>query len=72
MGGQAVLEGVMMRSPHSYAAVVRRKNGSLVVREQEMLVKDLVHVPIIISLGVVVLILAASVVLSLIKRNKEQ
>ncbi len=26
----------MMRSPHSYAAVVRRKNGTLVVREQEM------------------------------------
>lgn len=26
----------MMRSPHSYAAVVRRKSGTLVVREQEM------------------------------------
>lgn len=36
IGGQALIEGVMMRSPHSYAAVVRRKNGTLVVREQEM------------------------------------
>jgi uncharacterized protein YqhQ len=36
IGGQALIEGVMMRSPHSYAAVVRRRNGALVVREQEM------------------------------------
>jgi uncharacterized protein YqhQ len=36
IGGQALIEGVMMRSPHSYAAVVRRKNRTLVVREQEM------------------------------------
>jgi uncharacterized protein YqhQ len=36
IGGQALIEGVMMRSPHSYAAVVRRKNGALIVREQEM------------------------------------
>jgi uncharacterized protein YqhQ len=36
IGGQALIEGVMMRSPHSYAAVVRRKNRTLVVREQAM------------------------------------
>src|SRR6185436_4447759 len=36
IGGQALIEGVMMRSPHSFAAVVRRKNGCLVVREREM------------------------------------
>jgi uncharacterized protein YqhQ len=36
IGGQALIEGVMMRSPHSYAAVVRRRDGSLVVREEEM------------------------------------
>lgn len=34
IGGQAVLEGVMMRAPHSFAIVVRRKDGSLVVRER--------------------------------------
>jgi uncharacterized protein YqhQ len=36
IGGQALIEGVMMRSPHSFAAVVRRRDGSLVVREREM------------------------------------
>ncbi|CAN5649987.1 DUF1385 domain-containing protein [soil metagenome] len=34
IGGQAVLEGVMMRSPKSFAIVVRRMDGSLVVRER--------------------------------------
>ena len=36
IGGQALIEGVMMRSPHSFAAVVRRRNGVLVVKEQPM------------------------------------
>ena len=34
IGGQAVLEGVMMRAPHSFAIVVRRRDGSLFVRER--------------------------------------
>lgn len=34
VGGQAVIEGVMMRSPKCFAVVVRRKDGALVVREQ--------------------------------------
>ncbi len=34
IGGQAVLEGVMMRAPHSFAVVVRRRDGSLLVRER--------------------------------------
>lgn len=34
IGGQAVLEGVMMRSPSSLAIVVRRRDGSLHVRER--------------------------------------
>ncbi len=34
IGGQAVIEGVMMRSPTSFAIVVRRKDGSLHVRER--------------------------------------
>jgi uncharacterized protein YqhQ len=36
IGGQAVLEGVMMRAPRSFAVVVRRKDGSLSVRERAM------------------------------------
>lgn len=34
IGGQAVLEGVMMRSPTSFAVVVRRRDGSLHARER--------------------------------------
>jgi uncharacterized protein YqhQ len=30
VGGQAVMEGVMMRTPSAYAIAVRRKNGSIV------------------------------------------
>ena len=33
VGGQAVIEGVMMRSPRSFAVVCRRPNGSLVIKE---------------------------------------
>jgi len=36
IGGQAVLEGVMMRAPRSFAIVLRRRDGSLVVREREV------------------------------------
>ena len=37
IGGQALIEGVMMRSPHAFAAVVRRRDGSLLAREEPML-----------------------------------
>ncbi len=33
MGGQAVIEGVMMRSPHSYAVAVRQPSGLLAVTQ---------------------------------------
>ncbi len=33
MGGQAVIEGVMMRSPHSYAVAVRQPSGGLAVTQ---------------------------------------
>src|SRR5688572_21594684 len=36
IGGQAVLEGVMMRAPTSFGIVVRRRDGSLHVRERAM------------------------------------
>jgi uncharacterized protein YqhQ len=34
IGGQAVIEGVMMRSPLSFSIVVRRSSGELLVRER--------------------------------------
>ncbi len=40
IGGQAVLEGVMMRAPNSFAIVVRRRDGSLHVRERRMPKED--------------------------------
>ncbi|MGH7269847.1 MAG: DUF1385 domain-containing protein, partial [Polyangiaceae bacterium] len=40
IGGQAVLEGVMMRAPGSFAVVVRRRDGSLQVRERAMPVRS--------------------------------
>ena len=33
VGGQAVIEGVMMRSPRALAVAVRKGNGSIIVRE---------------------------------------
>src|SRR5262249_21205572 len=34
VGGQAVVEGVMMRAPHSYAVAVRRKDGTIVAKAE--------------------------------------
>ncbi len=36
VGGQAVMEGVMMRAPHSYCVAVRRANGELVTEEMPL------------------------------------
>src|SRR5512137_1964914 len=33
IGGQAIIEGVMMRAPRSVAIAVRRPNGEIVVRK---------------------------------------
>ncbi len=33
VGGQAVMEGVMMRAPHSYCVAVRKANGEIVTTE---------------------------------------
>ena len=33
IGGQAVMEGVMMRTPHSYCVAVRRANGGITTQE---------------------------------------
>ena len=36
IGGQAVMEGVMMRSPHSYCVAVRKANGDVVTQESPL------------------------------------
>ena len=36
VGGQAVIEGVMMRSPHAYAVAVRRRNGEIVFKGEPL------------------------------------
>ena len=47
IGGQAVIEGVMMRSPHAFAVAVRRPSGTIgiirdsLLRPSEKSVSDL-------------------------------
>ncbi len=36
VGGQALVEGVMMRSPHALSVVLRRRDGSLLVRTRSL------------------------------------
>src|SRR5690349_3130345 len=36
VGGQAVMEGVMMRSPHSYCVAVRKASGEIVKEESPL------------------------------------
>ncbi|MBZ5608339.1 MAG: DUF1385 domain-containing protein [Acidobacteriia bacterium] len=36
VGGQAVMEGVMMRAPHSYCVAVRKANGEIVTEENPL------------------------------------
>jgi uncharacterized protein YqhQ len=36
VGGQAVIEGVMMRSPHAYAVAVRLRNGEITVKGEPL------------------------------------
>ena len=36
VGGQAVMEGVMMRAPHSYCVAVRKASGEIVTEEMEL------------------------------------
>src|SRR5208283_3215001 len=36
VGGQAVMEGVMMRSPHSYCVAVRKADGQIVTEESPL------------------------------------
>ena len=36
VGGQAVMEGVMMRAPHSYCVAVRKPSGEIVTEEDPL------------------------------------
>jgi len=36
VGGQAVMEGVMMRAPHSYCVAVRQADGGIVTTEMPL------------------------------------
>lgn len=36
VGGQAVIEGVMMRSPHSWAVAVRKASGSMAIMQEHL------------------------------------
>ena len=36
VGGQAVMEGVMMRAPHSYCVAVRQPNGEIVTEQSPL------------------------------------
>jgi uncharacterized protein YqhQ len=36
IGGQAIVEGIMIRSPNAVAMAVRRKNGNLVIRSERL------------------------------------
>src|SRR5262245_54206732 len=36
VGGQAVIEGVMMRAPNSYAVAVRRQDGTIVSKSERL------------------------------------
>lgn len=36
VGGQAVIEGVMMRAPHSYCIAVRKPNGEVITQESPL------------------------------------
>src|SRR4051794_34786811 len=36
VGGQAVMEGVMMRAPHSYCVAVRKPNGEIVTEQMPL------------------------------------
>src|SRR5438034_11222366 len=36
VGGQAVMEGVMMRSPHAWGIAVRKSNGEIVTHSEPL------------------------------------
>jgi uncharacterized protein YqhQ len=55
VGGQAVIEGVMMRGPKAIATAVRRKDGTIVYRKKELTAKNNRWVKTPFARGVVML-----------------
>src|SRR5260370_11547401 len=55
VGGQAVIEGVMMRAPHSYCVAVRKPDGEIVTQEMPVPCRSekypLVKYPVLRGLG---------------------
>jgi uncharacterized protein YqhQ len=56
IGGQAVLEGVMMRSPGSLAVAVRRRDGSISIRERPVVTKPSAWSKVPVARGMVTLV----------------
>ena len=85
VGGQAVIEGVMMRAPNSYAVAVRRGDGSIVSRAERLPRLDekypLLRIPILrgsavlvhsLLLGIKALNFSAAVILDDQTANEER
>jgi uncharacterized protein YqhQ len=58
VGGQAVIEGVMMRAPHSYAVAVRLPNGEIVSKSERLPVLSqqypMLRLPVLRGAGVLI------------------
>jgi uncharacterized protein YqhQ len=58
VGGQAVIEGVMMRAPHSYAVAVRRPDGEIITRGEQLPVLaekyPILRLPVLRGAGVLI------------------
>ena len=56
VGGQAVMEGVMMRAPHSYCVAVRKPDGEIITEEMPVARMSekhpLLKMPVLRGLGV--------------------
>lgn len=48
IGGQAIIEGVMMRGPHKIAMAVRKPDGDIIIEEKEIKKRNIIHkIPIL-------------------------
>ncbi|MFL6215379.1 MAG: DUF1385 domain-containing protein [Blastocatellia bacterium] len=58
VGGQAVIEGVMMRAPHSYAVAVRLPNGQIISKSERLPVLSqqypMLRLPVLRGAGVLI------------------
>lgn len=58
VGGQAVIEGVMMRAPHSYAVAVRLPNGEIISKSERLPVLSqqypMLKLPVLRGAGVLI------------------